>query len=209
MRIVSARLTIVVAWPVSPPTHPNNNDQRDQCDINQKLLFWSLRALCYIPHLTELPRPRHSQCHRSFGGKAMTAMLIPIAAIIVSIVVAVVQYAQWRTANQKVVIDLYDRRLKVYQQLEKAISPVLRDGEVNGAAFNEFMIGQADATFLFGEDVQEYLKSLRKCFAWLLSMRNEVIENSPKRAESIDTKFKYIAEIVAFYKTAPDCSHPT
>lgn len=39
----------------------------------------------------------------------MTAMLISIAAIIVSLVVAVVQYAQWRTANQKVVIDLYDR----------------------------------------------------------------------------------------------------
>jgi hypothetical protein len=133
----------------------------------------------------------------------MSATLIPIAAIIVSIVVVVVQYAQWRTANQKVVIDLYDRRLKVYQQLEKAIGPVLREGEVSGAAFNEFMIGQADATFLFGEDVQEYLKSLRKCFAWLLSMTNEVIDNSPKRAELIDTKFKYIAEIVAFYDTAP------
>jgi hypothetical protein len=40
--------------------------------------------------------------------------LISIAAIVVSVVVAVVQYAQWRTANQKVVVDLFDRRLKVY-----------------------------------------------------------------------------------------------
>jgi hypothetical protein len=83
----------------------------------------------------------------------MSATLIPIAAIIVSLVVAVVQYAQWRTANQKVVIDLYDRRLKVYEQLGKAIGPVVREGEVSEAAFNEFMIGQADATFLFGDDV--------------------------------------------------------
>jgi hypothetical protein len=136
-------------------------------------------------------------------GTVVSVTLISIAAIIVSIVVAVVQYAQWRTANQKVVIDLYDRRLKVYQQLEKAIAPVLREGEVSNAAFLEFMIGQADATFLFGEDVQEYLKSLRKCFAWLLSITKEVIDNSPKRAELIDTKHKYIAEIVAFYDTAP------
>jgi hypothetical protein len=36
-----------------------------------------------------------------------------------------------------------------------------------------------------------------------MSMTNEVIDNSPKRAELIDTKFKYIAEIVAFYDKAP------
>jgi hypothetical protein len=41
----------------------------------------------------------------------MTATtLISIAAIVVSLVVALVQYAQRRTANQKVVIDLYGRR---------------------------------------------------------------------------------------------------
>jgi hypothetical protein len=138
----------------------------------------------------------------------MSATLIPIAAIIVSLVVAVVQYAQWRTANQKVVIDLYDRRLKVYEQLGKAIGPVVREGEVSEAAFNEFMIGQADATFLFGDDVLEYLKSLRKCFAWLLSIRNEFIDNSPNRAELIDTKYKYIGEIVAFYDKAPGLFAP-
>ena len=81
----------------------------------------------------------------------MSAILIPTAAIIVSIVVAIVQYAQWRTTNEKVVIDLSERRLKVYQQLAKAIGPVARDGEVSGAAFQGFMIGQADATFLFGD----------------------------------------------------------
>lgn len=62
--------------------------------------------------------------------------------------------------------------------------------------------------FLFGDDVQEYLKALRKCFAWLMSMTNEVIDNSPKRAELIDTKFKYIAEIVAFYDKAPGLFAP-
>jgi hypothetical protein len=138
----------------------------------------------------------------------MSAILIPTAAIVVSIVVAIVQYAQWRTANQKVVIDLYERRLKVYQQLAKAIGPVTRDGEVSGAAFQDFMIGQADATFLFGEEVQDYLQTLRKYFAWLVSMTNEVIDKSPNRAQMIDTKFKYIAEIVAFYDRAPGLFGP-
>ena len=107
-------------------------------------------------------------------------------AIVVSLVVAHVQYAQWRTANQKVVIDLYDRRLKVYGQLSRAIGPVVRDGEVSGAAFKDFMIAQTDATFLFGDDVLEYLKALRKCFPWLLSMTNDVIDKSTNRSELID-----------------------
>jgi hypothetical protein len=134
--------------------------------------------------------------------------LISIAAIIVSIVVVVVQYAQWRTANQKVVVDLYDRRLKVYEQLKKAIGPVLVHGEASDEAFKDFMIGQADATFLFGENVQEYLESLRKCFNWLLTMKNEVIDNSPNRAKLIDTKSKHIAEINAFYVEAPPLFAP-
>ena len=96
-----------------------------------------------------------------------------------------------------------DRRFKVYRQLEKAIGPVLREGEVSGSVFNEFMIGQADATFLFDEDVQEYLKSRSKCLSWLLSMTDEDIDNAPNRAELIDTKSKYFSEIVAFYDTAP------
>jgi hypothetical protein len=35
----SALLTVVVTRPISPPTHPNDNDQRDERYIDQKLLF--------------------------------------------------------------------------------------------------------------------------------------------------------------------------
>jgi hypothetical protein len=64
------------------------------------------------------------------------------------------------------------------------------------------------AALLFGEDVQKYLETLRRCFAWLLSMTNEVIDKDPKRVELIDTKSKYIAEIIAFYEVAPKLFAP-
>jgi hypothetical protein len=136
------------------------------------------------------------------------SVLISIAAIIVPLVVAVVQYAQWRTANQKVVVDLFDRRRKVFDRLSEGITPVMREGEVSGPAFTLFMIGQADARFLFGDDVQDYLEKLRHCFVWLTSMTNEVIDTSPKRAEMIDTKHKHIAEIISFYEKAPTLFAP-
>jgi hypothetical protein len=138
----------------------------------------------------------------------MTTTIISVAAIVVSLVVAVVQYAQWRTANQKVIIDLYDRRLRVYAQLEKAIAPVVREGEVTSEAFKEFAIGEADARFLFGDDVLEYLKTLRKRFAWLVSFTDDVIDRKPNRKQLIDLKYEYLGEITAFYDKAPDLFAP-
>src|SRR5215472_5780631 len=105
----------------------------------------------------------------------MATTLVSVAALVVSLVVTLVQYAQWRTANQKVVIDLYDRRLQVYRQLEKAIAPVMREAEVDQAAFTAFCIGESDATFLFGDDIRQYLKSLRKALAWMLSFKDDAI----------------------------------
>jgi hypothetical protein len=134
--------------------------------------------------------------------------LIPIAAIIVSVLVACVQYAQWRTANQKVVIDLYDRRLKVYVQLEKSIGSVVRDGDVSREAFQDFVIGQTDARFLFGDDVNSYLKTLRKRFAWMVTFTDNVIDQKPNRNQMIDLKVEYLGDIVAFAEKAPDLFSP-
>ena len=47
------------------------------------------------------------------------------------------------------------------------------------------------------------MQSLRKCFAQLMSMTSEVIDNSPNRVQLVDCKSKCLAEIVAFYDTAP------
>jgi hypothetical protein len=129
--------------------------------------------------------------------------IISIATVTVAIIVAVVQYAQWRTTNQKVVVDLYDRRLKVFHQLEGAVGIVMRDGEANGDAFQNFAIAQADARFLFGDDVKAYLQTLRESFAWLMSFTNSVIDQSDDRSALIDIKYRHIEKIVDFYKEAP------
>lgn len=136
------------------------------------------------------------------------ATIISVATVTVAIIVAMVQYAQWRTANQKVVVDLYDRRLKVFTQLEAAIGVVMRDAEANGESFQNFCIAQADARFLFGDDVKTYLQTLRESFAWLLSFTNRVIDASENRAELIDTKYKHIKKIIDFYAEAPTLFGP-
>lgn len=129
--------------------------------------------------------------------------LVPTATIVVSVIVAVLQYAQWRTANQKVVIDLYDRRLRAFTQIEKAIQAVLREGEVSSNDFYEFSVGQTEARFLFGEDVRDYLQELRGHLAWLVSFRNDVIDQSSERQRLIDEKFDRLATVLQFFERSP------
>jgi hypothetical protein len=128
--------------------------------------------------------------------------------LLVSVLVLLVSYSQWRTANQKVVIDLYDRRLKVYSQLEAAIGEVMREGQAHASAFQAFATGQADARFLFGDDIKGCLQELRKSFAWMIAFTNQVIDQSPNRAELIDTKYKHLQKIVGFYDVAPALFEP-
>jgi hypothetical protein len=88
----------------------------------------------------------------------VTSWLIPTATIVVSLVVALVQYAHWRTANQKVVIDLYDRRLKVYEQIETSIRGVMREGSASNEEFYQF----AKRTRIFYLETT-YSRTYRSC----------------------------------------------
>jgi hypothetical protein len=47
--------------------------------------------------------------------------MINVLTTAVSILVLLVAYSQWRTANQRVVLDLFDRRLKVFNEIEAII----------------------------------------------------------------------------------------
>lgn len=116
--------------------------------------------------------------------------------------VAVVQYAQWRTANQKVVIDLYDRRLKAYSQIESAVYAVSREARVSKDTFYQFVVGRAEARFLFGDEVQAYLQELQEHFAWLISFGDEIIE------QGNDDKHLRVQKVVDFFAKAPSVFGP-
>lgn len=134
---------------------------------------------------------------------AEASTIISVATITIAVVVAVVQYAQWRTANQKVVVDLYDRRLKVFAKIEGAIGQVVREGNCDNTAFYEFSQGQADARFLFGNDVLDYLQELRKCLSFMVSFSDVVIDRSADREKLINKKSEMMTKFMNFYQESP------
>jgi hypothetical protein len=84
-----------------------------------------------------------------------------IIAAITVIFVATVAFLQWHTAQQKAVLDLFDRRHAIYDIVRNAVSTMAS----NSTAFDqgreiEFMQAMERAYFFFGDDVVAYLERL-------------------------------------------------
>lgn len=75
--------------------------------------------------------------------------------------VAVVSYRQWVTAREKLALDLFEKRLEIYDQCIAALRLAIRDGDAKeDDIFRHLHQSLASATFLFGDDVAAYIKAM-------------------------------------------------
>jgi hypothetical protein len=80
-----------------------------------------------------------------------------------TIFVAMVGYYQWRTAEQKAVLDLFERRHEIYQIVFNSVGQMCRNSlGFDAQQEREFVLAMGRAYFFFGDDVQEYLTQLWK-----------------------------------------------
>jgi hypothetical protein len=120
-----------------------------------------------------------------------------------SVFVALVGLFQWRTAQHKAVLDLFDRRHAIYEVVRKAVGQIVasspgfdQDREI------EFMANIERAYFFFGDDVNDYLKEL---WEQILNVRTADSElkatQSPEQRRDILTKRRAAFDRVEeFYK---------
>jgi len=132
---------------------------------------------------------------------------ITVLAFVVSAFVAFIQYAQWRTANQKVVIDLFDRRLRVFTALRDAIGEISRSGEAEHVSMNAYTLAQVDAEFLFGPEVNDYLEKIAREIA-SLHVHRLIPDAAPNYSEIVERKYATFNRVTDFYKTAPTIFSP-
>jgi hypothetical protein len=88
----------------------------------------------------------------------LQALLTPTIAV----AVGVIGFLQWRTAHQKVMLDLFDRRIRVY---ETTIDAVLgyshkQEGMDGSKALSLLRRAYTDARFLFGDEVAVNIEDL-------------------------------------------------
>jgi len=91
-------------------------------------------------------------------------MFQPIASaltLVIAFAVAVIAFFQFKLAHDKLRLDLFDRRYKVYDAIRCFLSVILQRATFDDADLFKFYAGTSDAEFLFDAEVVEYLKQIR------------------------------------------------
>lgn len=84
------------------------------------------------------------------------ALLTPIVAIVATYIA----WQQWKTNQRKLVLDRYDRRLHVYEEVRKILSIILRDAKASYDDLLKFRTSVSEADFLFGSEIPSYIDEI-------------------------------------------------
>lgn len=125
------------------------------------------------------------------GGIEVTLTVVQIAnaclTSIIALAVAVVAYLQWRTAHNKIVLDLFDRRMRIYEQSVDLFKEVMREGvTIDPPKVIRFHHVRDEAAFLFGEDVVQLLKDWHEALIDMMSSGQMIKQgDSPDHSDHV------------------------
>jgi len=97
-------------------------------------------------------------CSISAWGSGMTTLLTPLVAI----VAVYIAWQQWRTAANKLKLDLFDRRFRVYRGLMDLLAAVEGEFNVPQDALAKYYIETDQKRFLFKSDLCDYMTEVRE-----------------------------------------------
>jgi hypothetical protein len=92
---------------------------------------------------------------------------------------------QHRVAQDKLKLDLFDRRYKVYQGLMEFIGVLNNEGRAPREAFGEFYRAIGPAKFLFSDSVTTYMEGVRKKAVELCQAGAVIARATADKGESV------------------------
>ena len=128
----------------------------------------------------------------------LTASSTPIIALMV----AMIAFAQWRTAHQRMILDLFQRRMDLIDLVSRAASTILIEGALRNENVDGFLRAMRGDKFLFGSEVTTYLSETYKRLANLHAC--ETVMKSAQGEELKRLGEKYLAirnELLRFHET--------
>jgi hypothetical protein len=108
----------------------------------------------------------------------VVTLFVSIATLFLSVAVVVIAWQQWRVAENKLRLDLFDRRYKVYDATKEFLAGIIRDATFTDSQLFEFNAETSDAEFLFEADLVAYLAQIRKR-ALHMRMSRTLLEPKP------------------------------
>ena len=88
------------------------------------------------------------------------ALGAPFVAVVAAVIASAISYQQWRTARNKLKLDLFEKRLKVYEGCNEIISEIHLPIPFAVKRLEDFTSTVSSAPWLFDDKVAKYVDSL-------------------------------------------------
>jgi hypothetical protein len=109
--------------------------------------------------------------------------------------------AQLQATDKRLVLDLFDRRWEVVQELRSAIAEMMRSGVVPDKNYWDYVRATQRAPFLFGPEVTDHLETVRKAMIRHVAHKDGVSsDNDALRARAADAQAEAFTVISDFYE---------
>lgn len=112
----------------------------------------------------------------------LSGLLVPVIAAL-GVWIAYRQHKtnqqQADTARQKLRLDLFDRRLVVYEATMKFFASVFTSGYVNGSPLTEYMTAVRGAKWILDDEIHDYLNKTVYHQALAMQVNNEELKAVP------------------------------
>ncbi len=95
----------------------------------------------------------------------MISTTASILTVTIAAIVAFIAWLQWRTAREKVVLDLFDKRFAMYDEMRAVVTRYTQHG-IDDAGYNQFLRASSRAQFLFGPEVKVFLEATKVDLMW-------------------------------------------
>jgi hypothetical protein len=95
---------------------------------------------------------------------------------------------QWQINRQRVKLDLFDRRFRVFLEVRKILSSVLPEARATREDFLRFRTGVAESYFIFGPEIENYLQEIYLHGINLASAEDRYRQPKQQRADDHDPK---------------------
>ena len=116
---------------------------------------------------------------------------------VIGIAVVYIAYQQHKTNRNKLRLDLYDRRFKLYNEITSLLGSIVQKGDVSDDDLAGCLRNTKEAVFLFKEDIPKYIDELYEQ-ACELQYLEKVIGNKVPGAD-IEKALEKRAEIFGWF----------
>lgn len=123
--------------------------------------------------------------------QVFSALLVPTVAGL-GIYIA---YRQWRTANNRLKLDLFEKRFAVYDAARKFLTSIVASGKVTDEELSKFALGTLEARWILNDDIARYFNEeiLKKAIKF--QGLQKVLEDLPvgeERTKNVQKETEYL-----------------